>query len=278
VTYGAPPTRRTAANRATWSTRMRVFAAAVAALMVAAVSGCGVIHRARDIVTSAVQPSPQPPILPVEAPDANLANSPEVAATRGSVVKVRGTAPSCQKILEGSGFVVAPHRVMSMAHVVAGTDSVSVELDGTTFDAQVVSYDPNADVSLLDVPNLTAQPLTFAESPATSGTDALLLAYPNASSFVATPARIREIIKLVGPDIYRSTRVTREVYLIRGTVKQGDSGGPLIDPTGRVLGLAYGAAVDDPDTGFVLTANEIAPQLAKIGNTAPVATGACIGP
>ena len=29
--------------------------------------------------------------------------------------------------------------------------------------------------------------------------------------------------------------------------------------------------VDDPDTGFVLTAREVAPQLAKVGNTVPVA-------
>ena len=37
-------------------------------------------------------------------------------------VKIRGVAPSCQKVLEGSGFVVAPNRVMSNAHVVAGAD------------------------------------------------------------------------------------------------------------------------------------------------------------
>jgi S1-C subfamily serine protease len=54
--------------------------------------------------------------------------------------------------------VVAPNRVMSMAHVVAGTDSVSVEVDGTRYDAQVVSYDPNRDISILDVPNLRAEP------------------------------------------------------------------------------------------------------------------------
>ena len=51
------------------------------------------------------------------------------------------------------------------------------------------------------------------------------------------------------------------------------SGGPLIDLDGKVLGVAFGAAVDDPDTGFVLTANEIAPQLADLSNTVPVATG-----
>jgi S1-C subfamily serine protease len=86
-----------------------------------------------------------------------------------------------------------------------------------------------------------------------------------------------EIIELNGPDIYRSTTVTREVYTIRGTVRQGNSGGPMIDRNGRVLGVVFGAAVDNADTGFVLTADEVSRQLTKIGNTQRVATGSCVG-
>jgi S1-C subfamily serine protease len=212
----------------------------------------------------------------VDVPDAALAADPVVAATRPSVVKIRGVAPGCQKVLEGSGFVVAPNRVMSNAHVVAGSESVSVEIDGQTYDASVVSYDPLADISILDVPNLPAAPLAFAETQATTGTDAVVMGYPGGGDFVATPARVREIIELNGPDIYRSTTVTREVYTIRGSVRQGNSGGPMIDRSGKVLGVVFGAAVDDADTGFVLTAEEVGRQLAKIGNTEPVATGACV--
>ena len=50
----------------------------------------------------------------------------------------------------------------------------------------------------------------------------------------------------------------------------------LFDLNGQVLGVVFGAAVDDNDTGFVLTAKEVATQLAHIGDTAPVATGACV--
>ncbi|PRC47760.1 acid resistance periplasmic serine protease MarP, partial [Mycobacterium sp. ITM-2017-0098] len=90
------------------------------------------------------------------------------------------------------------------------------------------------------------------------------------------PGRVREVIKLNGPDIYRSTTVTREVYTIRGTVRQGNSGGPMINRQGQVLGVVFGAAVDDVDTGFVLTAQEVARQMAKVGNVARVPTGTCI--
>jgi S1-C subfamily serine protease len=165
---------------------------------------------------------------------------------------------------------------MSNAHVVAGSETVTVEADGQSYDASVVSYDPEADISLLDVPNLPSAPLAFDMREAPTGTDSVVMGYPGGGDFTATPARIREIIQLKGPDIYHTNTVTREVYTIRGTVRQGNSGGPLIDRDGRVLGVVFGAAVDDADTGFVLTANEVAKQMAKVGNTATVPTGTCI--
>ena len=140
---------------------------------------------------------------------------------------------AARRCWRAAAFVVAPNRVMSNAHVVAGSDTVTVESDGQVYDATVVSYDPNEDISILQVPDLPARPLEFAEKPAASGTDALVLGYPGGGDFAATPARIRETIELNGPDIYHTTTVTREVYTIRGMVRQGNSGGPLINRGGR---------------------------------------------
>lgn len=223
-----------------------------------------------------LQPFGRTPIVNVDVPDAGLVNDPVVQATRPSVLKIRGVAPSCQKVLEGSGFVVAPNRVMSNAHVVAGSESVTVESEGQSYDATVVSYDPEADISILDVPNLPALPLGFDSREAATGTDAIVMGYPGGGEFTATPARIREVIQLNGPDIYQTATVNREVYTVRGSVRQGNSGGPLINRDGRVLGVVFGAAVDDADTGFVLTADEVAKQMAKVGSTAKVPTGKCI--
>jgi S1-C subfamily serine protease len=61
--------------------------------------------------------------------------------------------------------------------------------------------------------------------------------------------------------------------MITGTPQKGMSGGPLINLGGEVLGVAFGAARDDSDTGYALTANEITAKLVDLGNTAPVATG-----
>jgi S1-C subfamily serine protease len=223
-----------------------------------------------------LQPFVPTPIANVNTPDPTLVTDPAVALDKSSVVKIRGVAQSCQKVLEGSGFVVAPNRVMSNAHVVAGSNSVTVEVNGKTYDAKVVSYDPDADISILDVPELPSTPLTFDMQESQSGTDAVVMGYPGGGEFAATPARVREIIKLNGPDIYHTTTVTREVYTIRGNVRQGNSGGPLIGRSGKVLGVVFGAAVDDADTGFVLTAEEVAKQMAKVGGQDPVPTGKCV--
>ncbi|HXY67478.1 MAG TPA: acid resistance serine protease MarP [Mycobacterium sp.] len=223
-----------------------------------------------------LEPFSRTPVVAVAAPDATLANNPVVEATQASVVKIRAIAPSCQKVLEGSGFVLSPDRVMTNAHVVAGANTVTVEASGNPYDATVVSYDPTVDIAILSVPNLPPGPLAFANTPVKSGTEAIVMGYPGGGGFVATPARIRELIELSGPDIYRSATVNREVYTVRASVEQGNSGGPLIDLNGQVLGVVFGAAVDDNDTGFVLTAKEVAAQLAHIGDTTPTATGQCV--
>src|SRR6476619_4439769 len=96
------------------------------------------------------------------------------------------------------------------------------------------------DISVLEVHGLQAPPLEFVHDAAPTGADAVVLGYPDGGPFVANPARIREVIELKGPDIYKSTTLTREVYTIRGRVGRGDSGGPLIDRGGRVLGMNFG--------------------------------------
>src|SRR5690606_2286121 len=97
---------------------------------------------------------------------------------------------------------------------------------GTPYDASVVAYDPNQDISILAVPDLPSVPLIFNDDEVKPGTDAIVMGYPGGGDFAATPARVRETIELNGPDIYHSTTVNRTVYTIRGTIKQGNSGGP----------------------------------------------------
>ena len=216
------------------------------------------------------------PVREIEPPDPALQDSEVVRGVRTSVLKVRGTAPSCSRSLEGTGFVVDDERVMTNAHVVAGTDRVTVETAWGNFPAEVVHYDPATDLAVLAVPGLPAQPLPLASEPASAGDDTIALGYPLDGPYTATPTRIRERITLRGPDIYDSATVQRDVYTVRGQVRSGNSGGPLIDPEGRVVGVVFGASVEDPDTGFVLTADEVRDEIERADSfTSKVATGSC---
>jgi S1-C subfamily serine protease len=59
-------------------------------------------------------------------------------------------------------------------------------------------------------------------------------------------------------------------------VRSGNSGGPLLAPDGTVYGVIFAAAVDDPQTGFALTARESAPVIAAGRSaSASVGTGPC---
>jgi S1-C subfamily serine protease len=229
---------------------------------------------------SVLTPFAQTPVTAVGPPNAALAGSPEVRAAASSVLKVRGKATQCSRALEGTGFVIAPNRVATNAHVVAGTAEVGVEVPGRNGtrlkSATVVAYDPEIDIAVLAVPNLGITPLKLSPRAAKVADDAIVLGYPLDGPFKVTPARVRDQIDLRGLDIYNAQTVTRDVYTIRAVVRSGNSGGPLLAPDGSVYGVVFGAAQDDPSTGFVLTAQQVQPLLANAsGLGSEVSTGNC---
>jgi S1-C subfamily serine protease len=215
-------------------------------------------------------------VTEVPAPDPALAGSPVVAQARRSVVKVLGSAPSCSRRIEGSGFVYAPKHVMTNAHVVAGTRSIAVEVQGERHDGRVVLYDPNRDLAVIYVPGLGAPVMPFARSDGHSGDNAIVLGFPLDGPYNPQSARIRDVRRITGPDIYNSRNVTREIYTIKALVRSGNSGGPLMAPDGRVLGVIFAAAADDPKTGFAVTADE-ASGVGAAGRerTGSASTGRC---
>ena len=227
-----------------------------------------------------IGPFGRAPVTSVAPPDETLAGGQVVSRARAGTVKIVGIAPSCRQELEGSGFVVSPERVMTNAHVVAGTRRLTVESEsGEQLTARVVLFDYNNDVAVLDVPGLTAPALAFADKQARTGDDAISLGVPGGGPFTATPVRVRNVIRLSGPNIYSSQQVRREVYTVRGQIRQGNSGGPLINSAGEVLGVVFGASEDPADeTGFVLTADQVNDNLETSANrSARVSTRSCIG-
>ena len=206
---------------------------------------------------------------------------PVVKKTRNSVVKIWGEAKyTCDRSLEGSGFVVSPEHVLTNAHVVAGmTNGPFVSFGGGSgLPATVVLFDWNNDVAILYVPGLHAQPLRFADS-AARGSSAVVVGYPENGPFRADPARVGSQWAASGPNIYRTGTVTREIYAVRATVEPGNSGGPLLSKSGKVYGVIFAASTSARDTGFALTASVVRPDVRLGGNaTTRVSTRGCPRP
>jgi S1-C subfamily serine protease len=216
-------------------------------------------------------------LFAVSPPDPAVLNSAGYQAARSRVLKVDGTALSCDRSIEGSGFVFAPQHVMTNAHVVAGvTQGLTVTTpDGTPRPARVVLYDPQVDIAVLYVPGLNLTPLQFSDQ-AQAGSSAVVAGYPLDHAFTAKPARIGGTQNAVGPDIYQTGQVNRQIFEIRAQVEPGNSGGPLLSPSGSVYGVVFAAAVDTSETGFALTAAEVAADAhAGAAQTHPTSTQGC---
>nr|WP_260407615.1 MarP family serine protease [Planomonospora venezuelensis] len=197
----------------------------------------------------------------VPPPDQSTSTSPELARARKGIVKVQGVASSCRRHIEGTGFVYAPNKIMTNAHVVAGVnqDLSVVDYRNNVRPARVVLYNPDRDIAILHVADLNLPLLRF-DGTASKGDDAIVAGFPHGKGYTLDPARIRTRQRAVGSDIYESKTVNRDVYSIRGLVRPGNSGGPLLTPDGRVYGVVFAAALDQQETGYVLTAGEVAPD------------------
>ena len=173
--------------------------------------------------------------------------------------------------------VYAPQHVLTNAHVVAGVNqgqTVTTE-NGRVYPAKVVFYDPQVDIAVLYVPGLNLKPLQFDDQ-GQAGAESVVAGYPLDHGFTQVAARIGGTQNAVGPDIYQTGTVTRQIFEIRAQVEPGNSGGPLLSPSGTVYGVVFAAAVDASDTGFALTASEVASDArAGADQTAPTPTQSC---
>jgi S1-C subfamily serine protease len=240
-----------------------------------------VYNNLRDAIDRRGLPDVLDPLTPtqvpdVPAPDPALLSSPAVSSVKGSVVKISGIAPSCSRQIDGSGFVYAPERVMTNAHVLAGVSDPVVLAEGEEYDATPVYVDEELDVAVLAVPGMPTLPLSFTVDAADAGDDAIIMGYPGGGPFYIGPARVRDRGEISGPDFRNTQTVVRDVYALFGTVRAGNSGGPLFATDGSVLGVVFASAIDDPDTGYALTGPQVS-EAATVGSTAraEVGTGPC---
>ena len=218
-------------------------------------------------------------IVEVSPGDKRMLRDPDVQRAGESVLKVRGTN-DCGRGVEGSGFLYSQDRLMTNAHVVAGVDDPEIEVDGEMLPATVVEYDSELDIAVLafDSGAIPVLPFNDPAAPAQSKDAIAILGYPEDGPYDVRAGRIRDEQRLSSPDIYGDGKVLRDVYSMRGLVRPGNSGGPIVSSAGETVGVVFAASVTDEDTGYALTAAQVA-QAAALGVTSSdaVDTEDCAG-
>lgn len=229
-----------------------------------------VSERGIPLLTQALVGGP-PVVPPVDA------GSPALTTAAKSVVRITGNAYACGQSQSGSGFVVAPNRVMTNAHVVAGLSQPVVEAsNGQAIASSIVYFDPSHDLAVLAVPGLDAAPLTFASS-LQAGANAVIEGYPFGGPFAASGASVISVGVATVDDIYGKTPSDRNIYTLGADVREGDSGGPVLTGEGAVAGIVFARNGTTSNVGYAMTMAEVVPVVSQaVGLTDQVATGDCI--
>ncbi len=213
------------------------------------------------------------PLPSVGPPPPLIAHEPGVRAASRSVVRVIGTA--CGLEIEGSGWVADTGVVVTNAHVVAGEQDTSVQVEGREpgLSAYAIAFDPTDDVAILRVPGLSLPSLRLAVDPL-AGSAGAILGYPEDGPFDALPGRIGTTQQIVTDNAYGRGPVSRLLTPLRGLVRPGNSGGPVVSADGRVLTTVFASTTSGGPTGGYGVANATVTKVLA-GAKRMVGTGEC---
>ncbi|MFI9173525.1 S1C family serine protease [Streptomyces lincolnensis] len=151
---------------------------------------------------------------------------------------------------QGSGFVFDERgRIMTNAHVVDGSSSVTVELqDGRRLRAEVIGDDPAHDVAVLEpetARGLRAVDLATGTRPGVGDT-VLAIGSPLGLSGTVTSGIVSALDRAVQ---LGDGGGQRRALQTDASINPGNSGGPLVDADGRVIGINTAIATLDRQRG-----------------------------
>lgn len=218
----------------------------------------------------------------------------DISAASRSVVRVVLAATDGNKVAfvgHGSGFAVAPDKIVTNAHVVEiarSEPSVVIGIipsqGGKSYGGKIIAFSPGNDLALIQVQDGGRIPaMTVFSGPIADGADVVAVGYPG-SVDRAQGLDLDDLINPMSPVKTRGSvsggRTTREFDTILHTapIASGNSGGPLIDNCGRILGAnSFGSLSDgnDAEFGFAVSNREILAFLRKAGVTANASSVAC---
>ncbi len=143
-------------------------------------------------------------------------------------------APGGRPNATGTGFVVAPGRLLTNAHVVQGCTRMTARNSaGQTVPARIGPADARRDLAILSVPDGFGPPLSFRETPPVRrGDQVVTYGFPLTGLLSSGPTLTTGNISALS-----GLRDNPLHFQISAPVQPGNSGGPLLDSQGNVVGI-----------------------------------------
>jgi S1-C subfamily serine protease len=186
--------------------------------------------------------------------------NPSVVVIRAKGSDVEGAGGLTRFTETGSGVLVsADGKIMTAAHVVHSMDEINVEfLGGETVPARVVSSEPAADLSLLQLQRVPAgaRVARLADSDRVRvGDPVFIVGAPYGLSHSMSAGWISA--RWPANSVYRAMPLA-EFLQTDATINTGNSGGPMFDMAGEVIGVVshnISKSGGSEGLGFVVTIN-----------------------
>jgi serine protease Do len=142
--------------------------------------------------------------------------------------------PSVVGLRRGSGVVIAPGRVLTVAHVLRGDEATVTFSDGRTVAGRVSAVDADLDVGVIEAETGDITPIVWVAATTGIGSPVFALANPGGHGLRVTFGMVSSTGRS-----FRGPRGRRIAGTIEHTapLPRGSSGGPLVDADGRLLGL-----------------------------------------
>ncbi|WP_252248238.1 trypsin-like peptidase domain-containing protein [Clostridium sp. ZBS20] len=149
----------------------------------------------------------------------------------------------------GSGFAIDENTIITNAHVVDSSSSVTVKLyNGKSCVGKVSKIDKKIDLALVQVEeNLI--PLTFAsEDNISIGKEVYAIGAPQDIPYTMTKGIVSA----------KNRKIRNHEYIqIDASINSGNSGGPLLDENGEVIGINTMKILDAEGIGFAIGTSKI---------------------
>lgn len=143
---------------------------------------------------------------------------------------------------EGSGVIVGSGRLLTNAHVVAGTRLVDVSADGLpTIVATMATVAPVGDVAVVQAGGIAATGLTLAGADPQVGDQVRVAGFPSAPPGVRPPGLEIASAQVIGTLV--GVGQPWPVLRLNVMVHPGMSGGPVLDQNGHLAGIVFGNEV-----------------------------------